>query len=380
MKTQQFQWSAATSWEPPLPSDGAGTDVQVVFLFGSAPLLDAQRHFSAARAAFPKAHIIGCSTAGEICDTRVCDDTITLTALQLERSSVRSAHAAIADVEASFSAGQNLARQLDPRGLRHVFVLSEGLQVHGNALVAGINSVLPPHVTISGGFAGDGMRLQSTYVWSDHGPQQRAVAALGFYGEHLKVGVSATGGWGPFGPDRLITRSKRNVLFEFDGRPALSLYKQYLGEHAAGLPASGLMFPLDLRIGDRPQRVLRAILGVDEAEQSITFAGDVPEGSYARLMVGHIEKLIDGTVVAAQASAHRLGDVRPEFSLLVSCNGRRMVLKQRVEEEVEAVREILGDQAALAGFYSYGEIAPAEGGAVSELHNETMTITSFAET
>jgi hypothetical protein len=178
----------------------------------------------------------------------------------------------------------------------------------------------------------------------------------------------------------LITKSRQNVLYEFDGRPALALYKQYLGEYAAGLPATGLMFPLELRIEPDGHRVLRALLAVDEKEQSITFAGDVPEGSHVRFMVGHIEDLIQGTLAAAKSSCLPLANTPPELSLIVSCNARRAVLKQRVEEEVEAVREILGEGPVMTGFYSYGEIGPPHGGSGSELHNETMTITNFAET
>jgi len=203
--------------------------------------------------------------------------------------------------------------------------------------------------------------------------------ALGFYGEALRVGVSAIGGWKPFGSDRLITKSKQNVLYEIDNRPALALYKQYLGRFAGELPASGLMFPLELCIGDDKQRVLRALLAVNEEAQSITFAGNVPEGVYARFMVGQVEDLIEGTRLAAGESLQKLGTFKPQFSMLVSCNGRRFVLKQRIEEEVEAVREVLGSQTALTGFYSYGEIAPTRVGGNCELHNETMTITSFSE-
>ena len=118
---------------------------------------------------------------------------------------------------------------------------------------------------------------------------------------------------------------------------------------------------------------------MNEQEQSITFAGNVPEGAQARFMFATIDDLISGTQIAAIDSMQRLGAFPPQLSILVSCNGRRFVLKQRTEEEVEAVREALGDQAALTGFYSYGEIAPSDTGGRSQLHNETMTITSFAE-
>ena len=379
MRVEQGQWSAATGWDH-LPLSGSlGAAAQLVLLFGNPRLVRVQEYLAHVRQAFPNAHVFGCSTGGEIQGPRVRDGTLALTAIAFEHSHVATARAPIASPDHSFVAGEKLIRQLDPRGLRHVFVLSEGLQVNGSDLLSGINAALPPGVSASGGFACDGTFLQETHVWCDGEPERSTAIAVGFYGDRLHIGLSVTEGWHPFGPDRLITKSHKNVLYEFDGRPALALYKQYLGEHAAGLPVTGLMFPLELRIGPRQNRVLRAPLSVDEKEQSITYAGNVPEGSYARFMMGQIEDLTGGALKAAKTSLDSLGGRQPGFSLLVSCAARRAVLKQRVEEEVEAVRDVLGEQTVLTGFYSYGEIGPLEAGGPPELHNETMSITSFSE-
>jgi hypothetical protein len=339
----------------------------------------ARECFDSVRAAYPNAHVFGCTSGGEIHGAHVDDDTFSATAVRFDHAQVVAARSPVMNADDSFAAGARLARQLKLQGLRHVIVLSEGLLVNASELVEGLNSVLPRNVSVSGGFAADGNRLQQTFVWCDSGPTGACVVALGFYGERLNIGVAATGGWGVFGPDRLITKSRKNVLYEFDGKPALALYKQYLGAYAAELPAVGLMFPLDLRTQGEQHRVLRALLAVDEAAQSITYAGNVPEGCYARFMIGRVHQLIDGASDAARSSLRHLRAPAAQLSLLVSCNARRMVLKQRVEEEVEAVNEILGGS-VLTGFYSYGEIAPARSGGTAELHNETMTITTFAET
>jgi hypothetical protein len=201
---------------------------------------------------------------------------------------------------------------------------------------------------------------------------------LGLYGSRLKVGFGSLGGWDAFGPERLVTRSSGNVLYEFDGQPALDLYKKYLGAHASDLPASGLLFPLSLRTSSS-ESLVRTILGVNESEHSLTFAGDIPEGGYVRLMKANFDRLIDGAIGAAQTSYAAIGQATPEFALLISCVGRKLVLKQRIEEEVEGVQEILGAGTVLAGFYSYGEISPFTPGAKCELHNQTMTITTFME-
>jgi hypothetical protein len=258
-------------------------------------------------------------------------------------------------------------------------VLSDGIAVNGSELVRGMTSALPDSVTVTGGLSGDGSRFDRTFVIARSGPVEGAITALGFYGDRLKIGYGSLGGWDPFGPERLITRSSENVLFELDGKSALELYKLYLGEHASGLPATGLLFPLALRAPDSDAALVRTILSVDEAEHSMTFAGDVPEGWFARLMRANFNRLVDGANGAARDSLEKIGDGPPDLALLISCVGRKMVLKQRIEEEVEAVRDVLGETTTMTGFYSYGEISPLMPGARCELHNQTMTITTLSE-
>jgi hypothetical protein len=244
--------------------------------------------------------------------------------------------------------------------------------------VCGLTDHLQPGVTLTGGLAGDGDRFQETLVIWDSPPEPDTVALVGLYGERLKVGFGSLGGWDAFGPERLITRSTSNILYELDGQPALALYKKYLGEYASDLPASGLLFPLSLRTSSGDS-VVRTILGINEAEDSLTFAGDMPQGGRARLMKANFDRLIDGAVGAAQTSYGALGETSPELALLISCVGRKLVLKQRIEEEVEGVRDVLGRNTVLAGFYSYGEISPFSPSAKCELHNQTMTITTLSE-
>ncbi len=378
MKTEQKYWEAGKGWQPATPFE-LGAQVQLVLLFGDAALLRDGKLCGEIQAGYPQATIVGCSTAGEICDTRVRDATLSMTAIAFERTKVSLAHTAIGADGDSHAAGERLARELDLDGLAHVLVFSDGLKVNGTDLALGLRENLPDRVAVTGGLAGDGERFQQTRVCCDGVAAEGCIAALGFYGDRLKVGYGSLGGWDPFGPERLITRAQGNVLHELDGQPALALYRKYLGEHAAGLPATALLFPLALRSANNPAGRVRTVLAIDETAGSMTFAGDMPEGEYARLMKANFDRLIDGAAGAAKAGAATLGSFPAELAVLVSCIGRKLVLKQRIEEEVEAVRDVLGPQAALTGFYSYGELCPEGGVGTCELHNQTMTITAFAE-
>jgi hypothetical protein len=379
MKIEQTHWTEAQGWEPEKPGR-LGQAANLVLLFGSTARLKEQSLLDTIKKAYPKAHLMGCSTAGEICGTRVLDDSLVVTAVQFESTTIKGVRIPVGTDRNSFQVGERLAKSLAPTGLTHMFVLSDGLNVNGSELVHGLSKHLPKDVTITGGLSGDGARFAETLVLSDSPPERNVVAVLGLYGTRLKVGYGSLGGWDPFGPERLITKSVGNVLYELDGTSALELYKKYLGEHAQGLPATGLLFPLSLRLKDGEVGVVRTILSVNEADQSMTFAGDVPVGAYARLMKANFDRLIDGAVGAARTSYEAIGSSSPDLAILISCVGRKLVLKQRVEEEVEGVRDVLGKRTVLAGFYSYGEISPFTPSAKCELHNQTMTITTLSET
>lgn len=378
MHSEQFSWNKHHGWQPNLPQT-VGAKAQLVLVFGSCCQLTAPGSLAALREAYPQARLFGCSTADGIQGERVMSNSLTATAITFDHTQVQLAQVEINTSSESFQAGAQLGQQLNHPDLTHVFVLSDGLMINGSALIQGLASHLPAHVPVTGGLAGDGERFQSTLVLAGNTLKPGLVAAVGFYGQRLKVGYGSLGGWKPFGPERLITRSKGNVLYELDGKSALALYKHYLGEHARGLPATALLFPLSLRTSPDETGVVRTILLIDEATQSLTFAGDMPEGTYARLMMSNCDRLIDGAIGAAKTSYFALGNTPPELAILISCFGRKLVLKQRVEEEIESVYEIFGQRTVLTGFYSYGEISPFSQHTSCELHNQTMTITTFTE-
>ncbi|MES2150079.1 MAG: FIST N-terminal domain-containing protein [Pseudomonadota bacterium] len=375
MKTVQFKITDASMVTGLALPPACG----LLLVFGARALLQDARLYGLLRAACPDAVISGCSTAGEIQGTEVSDDTIVLTAVCFEATALRLVTAQVAVAADSRQAGASLSRQLHGQHLRHILVFSDGLNVNGSELVQGLRESLPAAVNVTGGLAGDGVAFGETVVMADGPATSALVAAIGFYSERLRVGCGSVGGWDAFGPERLITRSAGNLLYELDGESALSLYKTYLGSHADQLPASALLFPLALRLPEASMPVVRAILAVDEASNSLTFAGDMPMGCYAQLMKANFNRLVDGAIETAEDNLAQLDGRTPELAILISCVGRKVVLQQRVEEETEGVAEILGKQAVLAGFYSYGEIAPHSALTRCELHNQTMTVTTFSE-
>ncbi len=380
MQNQTFSYRAAAGWPHPLPTglDGPST---LVLAFGAKRYGADGAALAELVAAFPQSLVVGCSTAGEIGSGVVDDDTVSVSVSRFEHTRLALAVTDVAGPEDSGAAGERLASQLQGAGLRAVFVLSEGLAVNGTPLVAGLARGLPEGIAITGGLAGDGSRFGSTWVLAGGVARSNQICAIGFYGERLDVGRGCAGGWLDFGPRRRITRSQGNVLYELDGRPALDLYKEYLGTQAAGLPGTALLFPLSIRRpGSVGRPLVRTILSIDEAQRSMTFAGDVPLGHEACLMRSTDEGLIGSAARAmTQATAGVARAAGGSLVVAVSCVGRRLMLGERTDEEVEAILDAAPNGANHVGFYSYGEIAPGLEGGASELHNQTLTVTVFAE-
>jgi hypothetical protein len=353
-------------------------EVQLVIGFGSSALVSQEKSFKDIKNKFPNAKITLCSSAGEIYENEVLDDSISLVALQFQSTTLQTSEINIQDFDSSYEAGKTLIMNLPQENLKFVFVLSDGGKVNGSELVKGMNFSKNKNVLITGGLAGDGTNFENTYVGLNQVPQTGKIIAIGFYGDNLVLSHGSFGGWESFGLERTATKSVENVLYEIDGKSALSLYKTYLGKFADELPGSALLFPLSVKFDDHEESIVRTILSIDNENQSITFAGDIPVGSKIKFMKANFDRLIDGAGDAAN-SCLEMEKNKPKLALLISCVGRKLIMPNRIDEEIEAISEIFGNGTLLSGFYSYGEISPLNPMANCELQNQTMTITGINE-
>lgn len=376
MRIEQRCWTAG-DWGSPAESELNGA-ADLVLAFGPAAALRDGRAFARLHERYPAARVIGCTAGGEIRGAKIDDDRLAVTAIHFQHTIVKPAQVEVANAAESYVAGQRLAEALWSEELVHVLLLADGSGVNGGELTRGLSHALPDGVSITGGLCAPAAEPGDSFVFLDEPGGSNCVAAIGFYGKRLKVACGSGGGFEPFGPERIVTAAGGHVLRELDGKPALDAYEQDLGAHAAGLPAAALLFPLSFRTNDPTQGVVRTVLHLDEAHRTITLAGDVTEGSYARLMRATSQGLVRGAGLAAD-NCCCAGELPPQLALLVSCVNRRRVLQQRTCEEIEAVRDVFGPGAALAGFYAGGEISPHQPGERPELHNQTMAVAAFSE-
>lgn len=351
---------------------------QLALCFSSKKSLENQNIFQMVTEKFPGAELVICSTAGEICQDEILDNSLVVAALNFKNTKIATAWVRTRDYKNSFEMGSGLVEKLPKDGLKYIMLVSDGSLVNGSELVKGVNHACADDVIITGGLAGDGREFRSTLIGLNAPAESGLIVAIGFYGNEISIGHGTKGGWENFGPERTVTRSRGNILYEINGKSALELYKRYLGEESSNLPSSAFLFPLSLKINGKNSLLVRTILSINEAEGSMTFAGDIPEGSTVRFMRSNADKLTEAASEAAKKS-RLFNDAKPAFSLVVSCVGRRIALGYRAEEEVEAINEELGTGTVITGFYSYGEIAPFDDMSGCELHNQTISVTSFYE-
>ncbi len=384
MQLQIFRYNTIDGWSvkefPKLDSDRTLILMFVAPEYSNnlTPIVELSEHY-------PKSKIIGCSTAGEIFGPSVYDHSISVAVVKLEKTNIKLVKILAGDPCDSFDVGCKVSSELNVDGLKGILVFSDGLGVNGSELAKGLSTSVSENVSITGGLAGDGKDFKKTFTICNGLVCDKTVVAVGFYGDYIKIGHATKGGWDNFGPKRFVTKSNGNILYELDGKPALDLYKKYLGEKAAELPASGLYFPLSISAvndnhGDKS--LVRTILSINETEKSLTFAGDIPQGCYAQLMRANFDRLISSagetSTIAVKMISNDIKQDQQILSIAISCVGRKLALGSKVDEETQLVLEMLPSNSQQIGFYSYGELSPYTTG-VCDLHNQTMTLTILSE-
>ncbi|MDY0781510.1 FIST signal transduction protein [Tenacibaculum sp. IB213877] len=369
LKDKEWEFNSSVELNEPL-----------VLVFGNRYALENVTIYKEIKQKFPDGHIVFGSTSGEILSNAVYENSLTLTAIEFEKSrfTVTTENILNHNKDAK-EAGASLVKKINKKKLKHLFIISEGSFVNGSDLIQGVESDLTNNeIAITGGLCGDDARFEKTLASYNENPKEGEIVAIAFYGDTLEFSFANYGGWSRFGPERIITRSSGNILCEVDGMPALDLYKKYLGDKAKELPQAALLYPLSVKSVNSNKSIVRTILNIDEEHNCMILAGDVPVGSKVQLMMATVDNIANGAQKAATLAMQNRKK-KPELALLVSCVGRKLVMDQRVEEEIEEVQYIIGKDVAISGFYSYGEMAPFATDKNCILHNQTMTLTLISE-
>lgn len=402
METHSIHYTLANGWSSAFPAiDSAQT---LILVFGPADWQAYTAAFNELIAHYAQAIIVGCSGYGAISNGEILDDTLIASITHFHQTQLRLATCPINSPAESLFAGQILAHELAAPDLQATLLFSDGLNTNGSTLIAGINSKLSPATVVIGGLAGDSQRFTSTWVMANQLPRSQLACALGFYGNAIQFKTAIRVGWNPLGPERQVTLASGNKLYTLDDKPALELYKQYLGSRATDITKNSLNFPLAIRSKGKPYTLIRTPMVLDEDSQTLIFAGDIPENSSAQLVHVSATTLIDGAYKAGLElnEVIALNQDQPVLLLTISCGARRAVMAEDAGLELDAVCSAFAKKINQVGYYSFGELAPhnvklepknspycatkdcttclaTPTYGLCELHNQTITLTAIYE-
>lgn len=368
-----------TGWYEPLPDFDSAQTLVLVFSEVDHRLYNAA--IASLLAKYPNSVITGCSAVASIFNQHVMENALVVGIIRFQSTRLAFARAELNSKDDSWQAGQTLAQSLQAPDLKGVLLLTDGLNTQGTDLIRGMASRIDPHeVKIVGGLASDPLKFVSTWVLIDGVPATHMAVGVGFYGDNLVFASNTKDGFKPFGPERVITRAVDRILYEIDHRPALQLYKEYIGaEHVQRLPLSALNFPLSIWHKEKQHYAIRVPVAVDEASSSLHFIADIPDGCNAQLMYGSMDNLLDGVEDAAQTLRRDLPADTPILALAISCAVHKLVMGDDTSQELETVLDILPPGTRQVGFYTFGELAPTGQDGNCSHHNATMTLTVLYE-
>lgn len=351
-------------------------DPNLILCFSSIDEHSLKPFLSQLKQQFPIANIVGCSSGGDIQDTNITYSALALTFVQFENTKL---DVKLTNLKHSTNQTIQFKHPLDENLLKHILVFTD-LQSNDFNFISRLQQELPKHIRVSGGVAAahELTKNNNTYIIYQNKTYKDAAVYIGFYGSQLSINCGSHAGWDSYDIERIATKVSGNILYELNGEKALKIYKSCLSKLNKKIEDSPFWHPVSIRIFEEERPIIRTVIGFNEEDDSIMFAGDIPLNCSVKLMKANLDRIITGAKKSAQDCL--IGQQsKPQLAILVSCIGRQVVLNKLINEELEIVKETLGDNCALSGYYSYGEFAPISKSSRGVLHNQTMTITTITE-
>lgn len=322
--------------------------------------------------------LIGCTTAGEIVDVHLYENSIAVLLLDLPADAyfVATAEHQVHDVyEKALGLGELAGKQFRNPAL---LILSGGITVNAELVIKGLQDGAGKNLPIYGGLAGDDLALEKTIAFSDALASDNCLAMLAIDTDKVLLKGLAISGWKPVGGVNTITKCEGNVIYAINGEPAYDVFIRYFGfsegpdklDHLVTIQTN---YPLQL-LRKEGYTVLRSPILVNKANRSITLAAGVEEGEQFRFSTSPGFEVIEQTV-------SEFGLLQKDFPeadalILFSCKGRHGAFGPMLEDEVRGIHEQWGKP--MVGLLTYGEFGD-NGKGSCEFHNETCSLVILKE-
>jgi len=360
-------------------------DVLIVF---ASPHFNHKQLISGIMSVSGNIQMAGGTTAGEISTMGFSSQSVVIMALSSKSLTFTTGvgkHMSRNESACGVSLVNDIKQKSDITNPLSLLIFPNGMGGDGVKVIKGLQSQLGENFEIVGGYLGDDVKFENTYQYYNGKVYKDAMPGLMICGnKKYCTGIGVRSGFESIGNLFYCTESKGNTVKKFDNERALDLYKEFLGdERSRRLPGICMEYPFGLldnkvSIAGKEYFQLRCGLSVDHENGTITLAGSIPEGSAITLTTASRMDIINGARLAAEQAQKSLKKAKPRAVLMFSCVGRKQVLGRRTSEEVEAVKEVLGQNVPIVGFYTYGEIGPIDKTkadlSITKFHNETVVL------
>jgi len=316
--------------------------------------------------------VFGSTSSGEITNTEFFEERMTVMLIDIPKDTF-SVRLFDGKEKSSYRLGQEIASWVnDVYETPALLVLSAGLQADGEALVNGVIESIENDIPFFGGLAGDDLKMQGTYVFTETEIFDMGVLALAIDNSKVEVDGLAVSGWKGIGTIKTITKSDGNVVQMIDDQPALDVYSRYLNINFGDDHTLAAEYPL-LVMRDDGSFVLRAAMLINP-DKSMVYAGSVPQGSKVQFSVPPSNEIIEFAL--ENLSRFKQNRSGADAVILFSCKGRHLALGPIIEDEIAAIYNLWG--VPMTGFFTYGEIGPSGSGRC-DFHNNTLTLVTLRE-
>lgn len=332
--------------------------------------------------------IIGCSAVNLITSEGIQKEGVIIALLSLPGARISCGSIETAKNKDPLLSAQELGGILSSnlKGQRRQFCLlfNDGLAENTSGLIKGLQGVLGLSFPLIGGGSSDNLKFRQTYQYYDTQVLTKGTV-LALVAGKLSFSLGLKHGWRPLGKTRLVSESAGNIIKKIDGKNACYLYEDYFAKTVKELKKElqrvNILYPIGMYLNGESEYLLRNIISLND-DGSITTQGDVPQGSSVRLMIATKESCLEAARQAALQVKIGLKDKKAEFAMVISSASRGYLLGRQAYSEIKTIRETLGHETPLFGFYSYGEYAPL--GSINYygqtyLHNQTIAVLGVAQ-
>ncbi|MEQ1505363.1 MAG: FIST N-terminal domain-containing protein [Myxococcota bacterium] len=334
--------------------------------------VDHPRVLAAIADRWPDLALIGCTTDGEISSTLAFQEDSLALFLFVGGGLIARVGVGTGLARDPAAAARQAAAEAGYPGVPRLCVaLPESLQVDGVPVVAAVNAALPAGTVVVGGTAGDRWQFRATRQFCGRRVVEDSVPLL-LLGGAFEVGVGIASGWTPLGRIGRVTAGEGPLVREIDHAPAVEFYRQYLGHHVEPNPE----YPILILEEDDGPGYLRAPFRYDADTGAIVFAADVPAGAGLQVTAAPSQGILDACAVSVERALAG-SDLPVVGAFAVSCAARKQILGTRTANECRILRDAIGPDVPVIGFYAYGEIAPLGAARTARFHNETFVTVVF---